>query len=74
MGKREALFIGVGMSPRMEVAMIIALYGLTVGIVTRELYSVIVLMGLLTALFTPSILRRIMKDAPPTEAPACETI
>jgi Kef-type K+ transport system membrane component KefB len=73
MGKREALFIGVGMSPRMEVAMIIALYGLTVGIVTRELYSVIVLMGLLTALFTPSILRRIMKDAPPREAPACET-
>jgi Kef-type K+ transport system membrane component KefB len=73
LSRREAMFIGVGMSPRMEVAMIIALYGLTVGIVSMELYSVIVLMGLLTALFTPSLLRRIMKDAPRTEAAVCDT-
>jgi Kef-type K+ transport system membrane component KefB len=62
LGRRDAVTIGIGMSPRMEIAMIIALYGLTVGIVTREIYSVIVLMGLLTALFTPSLLRRTMKN------------
>lgn len=66
LSRRESLSIGVGMSPRMEVAMIIALYGLTVNIISNEVYSVIVLMGLLTALVTPSILKRTMMD---THAP-----
>ncbi|MGQ9586981.1 MAG: cation:proton antiporter [Thermoplasmata archaeon] len=65
MSRRDSISIGVGMSPRMEVAMIIALYGLTVGVISSEIYTVIVLMGLLTALFTPSILKRTMKYIPP---------
>jgi len=64
MSKDESLSIGVGMAPRLEVAMIIALYGLTAGIITRDVYSVIVVMGVVTALFTPSILRRTMKNVP----------
>lgn len=62
LSKKDSMAIGIGMSPRMEVAMIIALYGLTVGIITGEVYAVIVLMGLLTTLFAPSLLRRTMKD------------
>ena len=69
LSKKDAVAIGIGMSPRMEVAMIIALYGLTVGIITREIYAVIVLMGLLTALFTPALLKRAMAGTPkPVEA------
>jgi len=69
MTRTETISIGVGMSPRMEVAMIIALYGLTAGIITSNIYSVIVIMGLLTALFTPSILRKSMKDVPKDTGP-----
>ncbi|HJX24364.1 MAG TPA: cation:proton antiporter, partial [Candidatus Bathyarchaeia archaeon] len=64
LSRKDSMAIGIGMSPRMEVAMIIALYGLTVGIITNEIYAVIVLMGLLTALFTPSLLKRAMKGTP----------
>lgn len=64
MKKNEALSVGIGMSPRLEVAMIIAVYGLTAEIINDEIYSVIVIMGLLTALFTPSILRRTLKNIP----------
>lgn len=65
--RRDSLSIGIGMSPRLEVAMIIGLYGLTVGIVTKEIYSVIILMGLLTAVFTPLLLRRTMSGTPTSE-------
>ncbi|HUW42943.1 MAG TPA: cation:proton antiporter [Thermoplasmata archaeon] len=62
--KKEALAVGVGMSPRMEVAMVIALYGLSKGIINTDIYGVIILMGLLTALFTPTILKRLLKGLP----------
>jgi len=64
MSKNESISIGIGMSPRLEVAMVIALYGLTANIINEDVYSVIIIMGVLTALFTPSILRRTMKDIP----------
>jgi len=64
MSRAEAISIGIGMSPRLEVAMVIALYGLTAGIINDEVYSVIIIMGVLTAVFTPSILRRTMKGLP----------
>lgn len=66
-GKRESLTIGVGMSPRMEIAMIIALYGLTTNVISRDIYGVIVIMGILTAVFTPTMLRRITKELPKAE-------
>jgi Kef-type K+ transport system membrane component KefB len=63
----ESLAVGVGMSPRMEVAMVIALYGLSKGIINVDIYGVIILMGLLTALFTPPLLKRLLKNVPRTE-------
>jgi Kef-type K+ transport system membrane component KefB len=68
-GGRESVAIGIGMAPRMEVAMIIGLYGLTMGIITRNLYSVIIMMGILTSIFTPSILRRMLKKTPRSQEP-----
>jgi Kef-type K+ transport system membrane component KefB len=67
LSRRESIAIGIGMSPRMEVAMIIGLYGLTVGIISMEIYSVIILMGLLTAVFAPLLLRNAMSQVPKSE-------
>ena len=55
---KESVAIGIGMTPRLEVALIIAVYALSQAIIHTYVYSVIVLMGVLTALVTPPILRR----------------
>lgn len=57
----DSLAVGVGMAPRLEIAMVIAYYGLSKGIIGREVYSVVIFMGLVTALFTPSLLRSILR-------------
>jgi Kef-type K+ transport system membrane component KefB len=58
---RESLAVGVGMIPRMEVAMVIAIYGLETGIIDEDIYSMAVFIGLATALITPSMLRWALK-------------
>ena len=55
---RDALAVGIGMAPRLEVALIIALYGLQTGIIDEGLYSVVVFMGIATALVTPFLFRK----------------
>ncbi|MBT8138654.1 MAG: cation:proton antiporter [Gammaproteobacteria bacterium] len=57
---RESLAIGIGMAPRGEVSMVIALLGLNLGIIEQPLYVVIVLMSVLTTLVTPPALRALM--------------
>ncbi len=64
----ESVAIGLGMAARLEVAMIIALYGLNEGIIDNTIYSVIVLMGVISVLIAPTLLRRIMKKLPRTNA------
>ncbi|MBE0519372.1 MAG: hypothetical protein IH630_09160, partial [Thermoplasmata archaeon] len=41
-----------------------ALYGLNEGIIDNTIYSVIVLMGVISVLIAPTLLRRIMKKLP----------
>ena len=55
---RGALRIGVGMLPRGEVTLIIAGVGLAAGILPPELFGIVVLMLLVTALFAPPLLVR----------------
>ena len=55
--KRESLIIGVGMSPRGEVAMVIALLALNNGVIEQPAYVAMVLMSLATTLVVPVILR-----------------
>ncbi len=57
LGMRDSLIIGVGMMPRGEVAMIVALIGLTGNLISQETYGAIVLMSLFTTVFPPFILR-----------------
>ncbi|MCX6697227.1 MAG: cation:proton antiporter [Methanoregula sp.] len=55
--RKDALIVGFGMSPRGEVAMIVALIGLEAGIIGQSVYVVLVLMSLLTTVITPIVYR-----------------
>jgi Kef-type K+ transport system membrane component KefB len=54
---KESLTIGTGMIPRGEVAMIVALIGLSKNWIQQDIYSAIILMSLLTTIIPPIILR-----------------
>ncbi|MBN1778902.1 MAG: cation:proton antiporter [Candidatus Buchananbacteria bacterium] len=55
------LIVGVGMIPRGEVGLIFATIGAGLGVVNDELFSVIVIMVILTTLLTPPILAYLLK-------------
>ncbi len=57
MPHKEAAVVGFGMSPRGEVAMIVALIGLNAGLIKQDIYVTLVLMSLLTTIITPIVLR-----------------
>ena len=61
MSKWDSVSVGVGMMPRLEIAFIIAYYGLSTQIIGVEVYSVVVFMGLITALVTPPILKMTLR-------------
>jgi Kef-type K+ transport system membrane component KefB len=54
---RDSVIIGVGMIPRGEVAMIVALIGLNSKLIMQNTYAALVLMSLLTTIIPPLILR-----------------
>ncbi|MBI4020387.1 MAG: cation:proton antiporter [Candidatus Aenigmarchaeota archaeon] len=58
MGRRESTVIGMGMAPRGEVAIIVALIGLNAGVIGQGLYSAIIAMSLLTTVLTPPLLKK----------------
>ena len=62
MSHKNSLIVGMGMAPRGEVAMIVALIGLNLGVIQQDIYVSIILMSLLTTIFVPIILRHFMKD------------
>lgn len=57
MSHKNASIVGFGMSPRGEVAMIVALIGLNSGLIKQEIYVSLVFMALLTTILTPIILK-----------------
>ena len=59
MSWRDATIIGIGMAPRGEVAMIVALLALNQGIIQQPAYVALVLMALLTTVITPLALRNL---------------
>ncbi len=65
LGRLEALRIGVGMVPRGEVGLIVALIGLSQRVMSPELYSVIVIMSLVTTMIVPPVLIRLYAKATP---------
>lgn len=68
-GWMEALRVGIGMMPRGEVALIVALVGLQSNIVTQSTYAVVVLMTAVTTFLAPPVLR-VLYRREPAAAPA----
>ena len=54
---KDSLTVGMGMVPRGEVAMIVALIGLNQSLITQETYAALILMSLITTVIPPLILR-----------------
>jgi Kef-type K+ transport system membrane component KefB len=61
MGMRNALRVGVGMVPRGEVGIIVALVGLRSHIISDAVYSVVIVMTVVTTLLSPPIMRALLK-------------
>jgi Kef-type K+ transport system membrane component KefB len=57
----EALRIGVGMISRGEVGLIVAGVGVTAGVVEGDVFTVVVIMVLVTTLVTPPLLRLVFR-------------
>jgi Kef-type K+ transport system membrane component KefB len=72
LASREAWIVGVGMSPRGEVGLVVASIGLTRGVIGPDIYAVVVLMSLLTTFFAPPVLRRLTGTRRPAAAPTPE--
>ncbi|MEM2282985.1 MAG: cation:proton antiporter [Candidatus Hadarchaeales archaeon] len=61
MSWRESLQVGMGMMPRMEVALIFAKMGVDCGAVGPQLFSVTVLVVLFTSLTTPFLVKKVFE-------------
>jgi Kef-type K+ transport system membrane component KefB len=73
MSLRDSAIVGFGMSPRGEVAMIVALLGLTtkrivdgqqVSIISQNTYVALIAMSILTTMVTPIVLRKYFYNKP----------
>ncbi len=65
LGWIPALRVGVGMLPRGEVALIVALVGLQSNIVTQRAYALVIFMTAVTTLLAPPILRILYRGDDP---------
>ncbi len=71
---RGSLRVGIGMIPRGEVELIVAGYGLAIGIIGQEIFSAAVLMVLATTLVAPPLMRLVFPRHPFVPATVEETI
>jgi len=62
LGKADAMRIGVGMLPRGEVGMVVAQIGFGMGVISQNVYAVVVLMAVATTLIAPPLLRIAYRD------------
>jgi Kef-type K+ transport system membrane component KefB len=60
-GWKTVFQVGIGMMPRGEVALIVALVGLQFKIVTQSTYAIVVLMTAVTTLLAPPLLRYLFR-------------
>lgn len=60
----ESLAVGFGMNARGAMELIVALIGLSLGLLTAEMYSTIVLVAVVTSFMAPLLLRWVMPKLP----------
>ena len=68
-GWTTVLRVGVGMMPRGEVALIVALVGLQSRIIGPSIYAIVVFMTAVTTLIAPTLLRSLFRDQGSAEEP-----
>lgn len=68
MGRAEAALVGFGMAPRGEVALIIAVFGLSAGALSVPEYSVISAMAFITTIIVPPIFNHLVGKNPSAAA------
>jgi Kef-type K+ transport system membrane component KefB len=56
MQRRSAAIVGMGMVPRGEVGIVVASLGLGLGVISRDIFSIVVAMSILTTLAVPPVL------------------
>ncbi len=61
MSRGESVSVGLGLAARLEVASIIALYGWNAGIISDDVYSAIIIMGVISVLVAPTLLRIVVR-------------
>jgi len=62
-GPVNKYIVGWGMAPRGEVGLIFAMIGKQLGVISEELFSVVIIMVILTTLLTPPILNYLLRRA-----------
>ena len=67
LSSREALALGCGMNARGSTEVIVATIGLTMGALTKNLYTMIVTMAIITTMAMPPMLRWSLRRLPMTE-------
>ena len=67
-GWRSALKVGVGMTPRGEVALIVALIGLQMNMVSERAYAIVIFMTAVSTLIPPPLLRYLFRDEIPASS------
>ncbi len=58
---RDSLVIGIALVPRNELTLVIASVGLSLGVLTKDVFSAIILVVIVSVLLTPLMLRSIIK-------------
>jgi Kef-type K+ transport system membrane component KefB len=61
-GWKMALKVGVGMTPRGEVGLIVALIGLQMNVISQSAYALVIFMTAATTLIAPPIMRLMFRD------------
>jgi Kef-type K+ transport system membrane component KefB len=65
LGKADMIRIGLGMVPRGEVGMVVAQLGLSMGVIAKPIYSVVVCMAVFSTIIAPPLLKFAYRDVKP---------
>lgn len=62
LGRANAFRVGVGMVPRGEVGMVVAQIGLSMGVIPKDVYAIVVFMSIATTMVAPVLLKIAYRD------------
>jgi len=66
LGHKESTALALGMNARGSTEVIVATIGLSMGVLTRDIFTLVVVMAITTTMITPPLLRWALSRIPPT--------